>query len=126
MRSLLILILLVALPAYAAGPSSNYAPWSYDGLYLKDYKVYWDSVVFTFKDGSGQTFTNWSKDGHRCPNQPSLVLNSNNPEWKLTMRAIIAAGLAEKRMHVWFWGQTSAQNPDPQRRCYLQGIQIEM
>jgi len=72
----------------------------------------------------GNTFTGWEKNGHRCPNRAELVVNASNPEWKETVDAILQAGLVHRPMHVWFCGQTEAENADPDRRCYLQGVTI--
>lgn len=111
--------LITALP-----PKFNYAPWSYGGLYLKSYRIHWSTLLLTFEDANGNIFTGWEKDGHRCPTQPTLVLNTSNPDWLETADTILRAGLAHKPMHVWFWGQTEQENADPERHCYLQGVTV--
>ena len=103
-----------------AGIADNGGWWqTWSGLYLGTLEETGDgNLQVQFLNGSGQVFTNWTyPDNATCAGKEWLVLSSSHPQREGLIKALMAAGLSQRRVFVLLQpvGDT----------CYLKRLRVE-
>jgi hypothetical protein len=91
--------------ASSASPTSTYATWAWDGLYVRTYVAYnTGDIGASFENSSGTLFTSWNNSSgvNQCPGQPTLRLASAYGAAPEIQKILLAAALAHKPLKVWF------------------------
>jgi hypothetical protein len=104
-----------------ASPTSGNATWSFGGLYVSTYVAYNNGDIGAqFENSAGTLFTNWNDQNGvaQCPGQPTLRLASAYVAAPEIQKALLAAGLAHKPLHVWFEATAGV--------CYIKQVTVTM
>lgn len=117
--SAVFLIQLAPLSSVSAAPTDNVAVWSWGKLYVESYRLF-RGVRVIFKDSAGNRFTNWADRGgtNQCPKNVWLRIHSAHPNAEELAKTIYSAGLARKRLHIWFEGDSGI--------CFIKGVKVDM
>jgi hypothetical protein len=88
-----------------ASPTTGNSTWSFGGLFVASYHAFNNGDVgATFENSAGTQFTGWNDQNGvaQCPGQPTLRLAAAYVAAPEIQKALLAAGLARKALHVWF------------------------
>ena len=118
--ALLVLSLFMA-GASSASPTSTAMTWSFGGLFVQNYVAYNNGDIgASFENSAGTLFTNWNDQNGvaQCPGQPTLRLASAYVAAPEIQKALLAAGLSHKPLHVWFEATSGV--------CYIKQVTVTM
>lgn len=104
-----------------ASPTTGNATWSWGGLYVSTYVAYNNGDIgASFENSAGTQFTAWNDSNgvNQCPGQPTLRLAAAYVAAPEIQKALLAAGLAHKPLHVWFEATSGV--------CYIKQVTVTM
>ena len=104
-----------------ASPTTGNATWSFGGLYVASYVAYNNGDIgASFENSSGTLFTNWNDQNGvaQCPGASTLRLAAAYVAFPEIQKAILAAGLSHKPLHVWFEATSGV--------CYIKQLTATM
>jgi hypothetical protein len=107
--------------ASTASPTTGNATWSWGGLYVATYVAYNSGDIgASFENSAGTLFTAWNDSNgvNQCPGQPTLRLASGYVAAPEIQKALLAAALAHKSLHVWFEATSGI--------CYIKQVTVTM
>jgi hypothetical protein len=124
--SKLICAALLAMSLFTAGstsasPTTGNATWSWSNLFVATYVAYNNGDIgASFENSAGTQFTGWNDQNGvpQCPGQPTLRLAAGYVAAPEISKALLAAGLAHKPLHVWFEATNGV--------CYIKQISATM
>lgn len=118
--ALFVMSLLFAGPS-SASPTTGNATWSFGGLFVASYVAYNNGDIgASFENSAGTLFTGWNDQNGvaQCPGQPTLRLAAAYVAAPEIQKALLAAGLSHKALHVWFEATSGV--------CYIKQVTVTM
>jgi len=105
----------------SATPTSTASTWSFGGLFVASYVAYSNGDLgASFENSAGTLFTSWNDQNGvaQCPGQPTLRLASAYGAAPEIQKALLAAALSHKALHVWFEATSGV--------CYIKQISMTL
>ena len=107
--------------ASSASPTTGNATWSFGGLFVQSYVAYNNGDIgASFENSAGTLFTGWNDQNGvaQCPGQNTLRLASAYVAAPEIQKALLAAALSHKALHVWFEATSGV--------CYIKQVTVSM
>ena len=119
--SALLVMSLFTAGASSASPTTGNATWSFGGLFVQNYVAYNNGDIgASFENSAGTLFTSWNDQNGvaQCPGQPTLRLAAAYVAAPEIQKALLAAALSHKALHVWFEATAGV--------CYIKQVTVSM
>jgi hypothetical protein len=105
----------------SASPTTGNATWSFGGLFVASYVAYNNGDIgASFENSAGTLFTGWNDQSGvaQCAGQPTLRLAAGYVAMPELQKALLAAALSHKALHVWFEATSGV--------CYIKQLTVSM
>jgi hypothetical protein len=115
------LLAMALLTNAGASPTSTDSVWSWSNLFVNTYKAHSSGDIHvSFETSAGTLFTAWNNSNgvNQCPTDSTLRLASAYQAAPEIQKALLAAGLARKALHVWFEATAGI--------CYIKQVSVTM